>query len=78
MGAGKVHRVNKSGQTTKNYGGGHTGKGKKGASKKRDIRSVYAAGNHSVLKKTTAFGQGERGQRVRKSNVVNPVWFGMV
>lgn len=72
MGAGKMHRVNKSGQTSSNYNGGHTGKGKKGASKKRTIKSVYAAGSHSVLKATPKANCGYRGPRVRNSNVMNP------
>ena len=78
MGAGKMHRVNKSGQSTPNYGGGHTGKGKKGKSKKKEIKSVYAAESHSVLKKTVGFGKSEHKGRVRRSNVVNPLWFGVV
>ena len=38
MGAGKMYRVNKNGQSSNNYGGGHTGKGKKGKSQKRDSK----------------------------------------
>lgn len=72
MGAGKQYRVNKHGQTSNNYNGGHTGKGKKGASKKRTVKSVYAAGTYSVLKQTPKAGHGNRATRVRRSNVMNP------
>ena len=69
MGAGKMYRVNKHGQSSNNYGGGHTGKGKKGRSVKRQIRSVYAHGNYSILKKTPKNGEGCR-VRARISNVI--------
>ena len=72
MGSGKMYRVNKHGQTSSNYNGGHTGKGKKGASKKRDARSVYAACTYAVLKQTPKAGCGYHGPRVRRSNVINP------
>lgn len=77
MGAGKMYRVNKSGQSSNNYGGGHTGKGKKGRSIKRVVKSVYASGSHDVLKKTTKQCQGNR---VRRSNSksMNPKWYGLV
>lgn len=77
MGAGKMYRVNKNGQTSGNYGGGHTGKGKKGASSKRFTKSVYAASSHSVLFHHPKSGEGYKGERKRKSNVVNPVTFGL-
>lgn len=73
-----MHRVNKSGQSSGNYGGGHTGKGKKGVSKKRDSKSVYATGSHSVLKHKPRPGMGNRGPRVQKSSTLNPLWYGMV
>ena len=72
MGAGKMHRVNKSGQTSSNYNGGHTGKGKKGVSKKRELKSVYAAGTYDVLKSFPKANCGYRGPRVRNSVVMNP------
>lgn len=79
MGAGKMYRVNKkNGQTSGNYGGGHTGKGKKGASHKRTTKSVYAAGSHSVLKKAVPSGMGFNGVRVNKSKVMNPITYGVV
>ena len=77
MGAGKMYRVNKNGQSSGNYGGGHTGKGKKGVSQKRCTKSVYAAGSHSVLAKTPKAGMGNHGPRVRKSKTMNPVWYGV-
>ena len=77
MGAGKMYRVNKHGQSSNNYGGGHTGKGKKGRSVKRQIRSVYAHGYYSILKKTPKNGEGCR-VRTRISNVMNPKWYGIV
>lgn len=77
MGAGKMHRVNKNGQTTGNYGGGHTGKGKKGVSAKRVTKSVYAAGTHAVLKRSPGYGNGYKGARVYKSCVMNPVTYGI-
>ena len=78
MGAGKMYRVNKNGQSSNNYGGGHTGKGKKGKSKKRDSKSVYAVGNHSVLFHHPKPGCGYNGPRRTQSCVMNPVWFGLV
>ena len=78
MGAGKMYKVNKNGQSTNNYGGGHTGKGKKGMSSKRDCKSVYAAGGHFVLKHHPKPCEGYRGPRAKKSNVFNPLWFGVI
>lgn len=77
MGAGKMYRVNKSGQSSGNYGGGHTGKGKKGVSSKRTIKSVYAAGNHSVLKSKPPPGMGSH-VRVKHSNSFNPKSYGVI
>ena len=71
MGAGKMYRG------SKNYGGLHTGKGKKGMSKKREIRSVYAAGSHSVLKHNPGYCMSKREGRVRRSNVMNPITYGV-
>lgn len=72
-----MHTMNKQGQSSTNYGGGHTGKGKKGVSSRRTIKSVYAAGTHNVLKKTAKNGKGYHGPRVRKSCIMNPRWFGI-
>ena len=77
MGAGKMYRVNKNGQSSNNYGGGHTGKGKKGSSVKRTVKSVYAYGNHSVLKRTPKNGKGNR-VRTKTSKAMNPKWYGIV
>ena len=77
MGAGKMYRVNKNGQSSNNYGGGHTGKGKKGRSVKRTTKSVYAHGSHSVLKRTPKNGEGSR-VRTSSSNAMNPKWYGIV
>ena len=57
---------------------GYTGKGKKGRSSHKPLRSVYAAESYNVLKKTAPFAKGYRGPRVRNSNVMNPVTYGVV
>ena len=77
MGAGKMYKVNKNGQTSGNYGGGHTGKGKKGVSLKRTTKSVYAASTHNVLFHHPKPNQGYKGERKKNSNVMNPITFGV-
>ena len=57
---------------------GYTGKGKKGRSSHKPLRSVYAAETYMVLKRTPPAGKGYRGPRVRNSIVMNPVTYGVV
>lgn len=53
--------------------GKHSGKGKKGFSQHKPIKSVYAAGGHFVLKRTSKAGQGKSYPRVKRSMCMNPV-----
>ena len=53
--------------------GKHSGKGKKGYSSHKPIKSVYAAGGHFVLKQTPKFGQGKSSPRVRTAMCMNPL-----
>ena len=74
-----MHRVNNQGQTTNTYNGGHTGKGKKGASKKRVMKSVYAACSYNALKQTPKNGYGVSStKRRRVSNVFNPLSYNYI
>ena len=53
--------------------GKHSGKGKRGYSQHKPIKSVYAAGGHFVLKPTPKAGEGKSYPRIRRRMCMNPL-----